>query len=79
MMLKTMAKSRKRRSGNRLAWVVNSEDAAWRYGWTHYGAEGQTPARLHTPTREVEIRDGKKWVRCASGSDAYFTPASVSA
>jgi hypothetical protein len=72
--LKKAAKSRKRGFSNCIAWAANAGNAVWQYGWTHYGTEGQTLARLHTPTRGVEIKDGKKWIRCASGSDAYFTP-----
>jgi hypothetical protein len=53
--------------------AVNPDAAPWQYGWTHYGTSGQTPARLHPHTREVEIKDGNEWVRCASGADTFFT------
>jgi hypothetical protein len=49
-------------------------DALWQYGWTHYGTTGQTPARLHPLTHDVEIKDGTDWIRCASGADTFFTP-----
>ena len=74
LMAKKAAKSRKHGFSNGIDWGENPRDIMWQYGWTHYGTEGQTLARLHTSTRGVEIKDGKKWVRCASGSDAYFTP-----
>ena len=54
-------------------------DGLWLYGWTHYGTSGQTPARLYRPTREVEIKDGDQWIRCAAGTDAFFTRDYLSA
>jgi hypothetical protein len=54
--------------------AANCGDASWQYGWTHYGTTGQTPARLHSLTHDVEIKDGTEWIRCASGADTFFTP-----
>ncbi len=49
-------------------------ETQWIYGWTHYGMDGQTQARLNELTREVEIKDNRKWVRCFPGSEEFFTP-----
>ena len=34
---------------------------------------GQTQARMHKLTRQVEIKDGKRWVKCIAGSHQFFT------
>jgi len=55
---------------------VSISGKQWVYGWTHYRMVGQTQARLHRLTREVEIKDNRKWVRCIADSIAFFTPNS---
>jgi hypothetical protein len=72
--LEKTANSRKHESAGALDQAVGSGDALWQYGWTHYGASGQTRARLHSRTRDVEIMDDVRWVRCAAGTDVFFTP-----
>jgi hypothetical protein len=72
--LAKVGENRKNGFNRSLDWAVNPGAALWQPGWTHYGTAGQTLARLHTQTRAVEIKDGNEWIRCASGSDAYFTP-----
>lgn len=52
----------------------DSNGTPWVYGWTHYKTVGQTQARLNQVTRDVEIRDCRKWIRCIAGSDEFFTP-----
>ncbi len=47
------------------------------YGWTHLGEVGQTEARLKRETGELEIRDGKNWIRCDPECLAFFTPQEV--
>jgi hypothetical protein len=59
--------------------ALNPEKALWQYGWTHFGTSGQTRARVHSLTREVEVKDGREWVRCASGTDTFFTRDFMSA
>jgi len=46
---------------------------SWEYGWTHYGMTGQTKARMNKLTREVEIKERSKWIKCCSGCDELFT------
>lgn len=46
----------------------------WIYGWTHYGRPGQTEARLNELTRDVEIKERRKWVLCYPGTHEFFTP-----
>ncbi len=48
----------------------------WVYGWTHFQMAGQTVARMDELTREIEVKDCNKWIRCVAGSDAVFTPGS---
>jgi hypothetical protein len=36
------------------------------YGWTHYQTIGQTEARLHKSTDEIE--DKGKWIKCIASS-----------
>lgn len=55
---------------------ANPGPTEWQYGWTHYGVKGQTAARFHRRTREVEVKDGAEWIRCAPGADGFFTPTS---
>ena len=47
----------------------------WIYGWTHYGMTGQTRARLNRATKEVEIREAGKWIKCQP--DAHFLFSAV--
>jgi hypothetical protein len=68
------ANSRKIEGAGAMALAAHREEVPWQYGWTHYGTTGQTLARVHTLTRQVEIKDGDEWVRCASGTDTFFTP-----
>jgi hypothetical protein len=77
--LEKAAKSRQHGPDNDADPAVNHINASWLYGWTHYGTSGQTPARLHPYTREVEIKDGDEWVRCVAGTDAFFTRDYLSA
>lgn len=77
--MENTAKSQKHEYANGMDRAVSVGDVLWQYGWTHYGTSGQTPARLHPHTREVEIKDGDEWVRCASGADAFFTPGFLAA
>ena len=70
------AKSRKHGFNDGRDWTLNPGSALWQPGWTHYGTVGQTTARLHTMTREVDIMDGNEWVRCDAGTDVFFTPTS---
>jgi len=79
MPLDHMANHRENGLENKPALAPCRSDGLWYYGWTHYGTSAQTPARLYRPTREVEIKDGNKWIRCASGSDAFFTRDFLSA
>jgi len=76
-MLGTEAKSRQSGFSDDLDWSIDREAALWQPGWTHYGTIGQTPARLHTQTRVVEIKDRNEWIRCDSGADVFFTPDAV--
>lgn len=62
------AESDKRLSGMRETWV---------YGWTHFGQIGQTQARMNTLTRDVEVHEYKKWIKCRSDCDKFFTPAGI--
>jgi len=48
----------------------------WVYGWTHFRMTGQTVARMDKLTRVIEVKDCQKWIRCAAGSAAVFTPNS---
>jgi hypothetical protein len=73
------AKNSENGSSSGIDRAVNPGAAPWQYGWTHYGTSGQTPARLHPYTREVEIKDGDEWVRCAMGADTFFTRDFMSA
>jgi hypothetical protein len=77
--LEKTTKSRQRGLESDIDPTVNRDDATWQYGWTHYGTAGQTPARLHPCSRTVEIKDGNEWVRCAAGTDAFFTRDFMSA
>ena len=52
--------------------------SSWVYGWTHYQMAGQTEARMNALTHEVEIKDGKRWVKCVTGSHKFFTSNSDS-
>jgi hypothetical protein len=79
MRLEKAAKSRKNGHTSGIDWTVSPGDVLWQYGWTHYGTSGQTPARLHPLTHEVEIKDGHEWIHCASGTDTFFTPGSLAA
>jgi hypothetical protein len=79
MRLEKAAKSSDNGSSSGIDRAVNPGAAPWQYGWTHYGTSGQTLARLHSLTHEVEIKDGDEWVRCASGTDTFFTPGSLTA
>jgi hypothetical protein len=56
--------------------MVASRGPVWVYGWTHYRMAGQTQARMNESTNEVEIKDGKKWVKCIAGSHRFFTSSS---
>jgi hypothetical protein len=47
----------------------------WIYGWTHSGRVGQTQARMNNLTREIEIKDFGKWIKCHQDCDKFFTPA----
>jgi hypothetical protein len=77
--LENPVKSRKRGFDDDMAPVANRGDGLWQYGWTHYGTAGQTPARLHPHSRAVEIKDGNEWIRCAAGTDTFFTRDYLSA
>jgi hypothetical protein len=50
-----------------------SLEGPWVYGWTHYGMTGQTKARMNELTREVEVRERNKWIKCRPGSDEFFS------
>jgi len=71
--LEKASKSRQSGLGGDTDTAPDHGDGLWQYGWTHYGTAGQTPARLHLSTRAVEIKDGDEWIRCAAGTDTFFT------
>ena len=58
--------------------MIVPTDSVWVYGWTHYRMTGQTAARMNKLTHEVEIKDGKKWIKCVAGSHEFFTSNSKS-
>ena len=58
---------------NDASFMIGSEEPLWVYGWTHYQMAGQTTARMNKLTHEVEIKDGKRWVKCIAGSHRFFT------
>jgi len=63
---------------NNALFMIVPKDSVWVYGWTHYRMTGQTEARMNKLTHEVEIKDGKKWVKCVAGSHEFFTSKSKS-
>ena len=71
--LETTVNSRARGLESRPEPGADGDGELWQYGWTHFGTAGQTLARLHSLTRTVEIKDGGEWVRCAPGTDVFFT------
>jgi hypothetical protein len=58
---------------NNVLFLIDHTNSLWVYGWTHYQMAGQTEARMNQLTREVEIKDGKQWVKCISGCHEFFT------
>jgi hypothetical protein len=61
---------------NNILFLIDPTETLWVRGWTHYRLAGQTVARMNPLTREVEIRDGKKWIKCVNGSHEFFTSKS---
>jgi hypothetical protein len=60
-------------SSSRASHLAHPADAVWVFGWTHFGTTGETEARMHKLTREIEIKDDGKWIRCFPGTEVFFT------